>query len=277
MARNINLNSSEWCDMVFEGKNKEYGAYEMRQTSSKRHLIALGAALAFTLVIALIPSFLKAVSSQKDMLGGYDETLTMADIAPLDESKEEIIVEPTAAPPIQEPLRATIQFTPPTIVEASEVTEENQMRSQTELIESEHQIGRSNIEGVDDPTAIDPDEFRTPPTNIVPVQETGPKEFVEVMPEYPGGKAELAKYLSSNLRYPTIAAETGIEGRVIVKFVVGKDGKISNVKVVRPLDPSCDKEAIRVVKSMSAWVPGRQNGNAVAVYFTLPIYFKLNK
>lgn len=277
MARNINLNSSEWCDMVFEGKNKEYGAYEMRQTSSKRHLIALGAALAFTIVIASIPSFLKAVSSQKDMLGGYDGTVTIADITPLDEKKEEVIVEPIETPPIQEPLRATMQFTPPTIVEAAEVNENNQMRSQDELMESRHQIGRSNVEGVDDRTAIDPDEFRTPPTNIVPVQDAGPKEFVEVMPEYPGGRSELNKYLSSNLRYPTIAAEIGIEGRVIVKFVVGKDGKISNAKVVRSLDPSCDKEAIRVVESMSAWVPGRQNGNAVAVYFTLPIHFKLNK
>ena len=97
------------------------------------------------------------------------------------------------------------------------------------------------------------------------------------MPQFPGGNAELMRYLSANIKYPTIAAENGIEGRVVLKFVVGKDGGISNIQVVRALDPSCDKEAVRVVKGMPKWIPGMQNGHAVAVYFTLPVLFKLQR
>ncbi len=85
------------------------------------------------------------------------------------------------------------------------------------------------------------------------------------------------KFISANLRYPTIAAENGIEGRVVIRFVVGKDGKVSDIRVIKPLDASCDKEAVRVVQSMPPWIPGKQNGRAVPVYFTLPVLFKLQK
>ena len=98
---------------------------------------------------------------------------------------------------------------------------------------------------------------------------------VEIQPYFPGGDAELMKFIRDNLRYPTIAAENGVEGRVTVRFVVAKNGEITNVEVLRGLDPSCDKEAIRVVKSMPKWIPGKQNGAAVNVYYTLPITFRL--
>jgi len=85
------------------------------------------------------------------------------------------------------------------------------------------------------------------------------------------------RYLGSNLKYPTIAAENGIQGRVVLKFVVEKDGKVSNINIVRSLDPSCDKEAVRVVQSMPKWIAGIRNGRPVAVYFILPVLFKLQK
>ena len=83
------------------------------------------------------------------------------------------------------------------------------------------------------------------------------------------------KYISSNLNYPTVAAENGIQGRVILRFVVSKTGEIGNIQVLRSPDPSLEKEAIRVVKSMPQWIPGKQNGVSVPVYFTLPVTFKL--
>ena len=99
---------------------------------------------------------------------------------------------------------------------------------------------------------------------------------VESMPEFPGGQQALFKYLSENVKYPVIAQENGIQGRVICQFVVNKDGSIVDVEVVRSGgDPSLDKEAIRVIKSMPKWKPGKQRGKAVRVKYTVPVNFKL--
>ena len=102
-------------------------------------------------------------------------------------------------------------------------------------------------------------------------------EHVEQMPQFPGGEAELMKYISNNIKYPPIAAENGIEGRVVVRFVVEKNGKVSDINILRSVDPSLDKEAARVIRSMPTWIPGMQNGRNVAVYYTLPVLFKLQR
>ncbi len=100
-------------------------------------------------------------------------------------------------------------------------------------------------------------------------------QVVETMPSFPGGDADLFKFLSNNVKYPVIAQENGIQGRVICQFVVNKDGSIVDVEVVRAVDPSLDKEAIRVIKSMPNWTPGKQRGKSVRVKYTLPVNFKL--
>ena len=98
---------------------------------------------------------------------------------------------------------------------------------------------------------------------------------VEHMPMYPGGEEELLKFIHDNLHYPKVAAEVGIEGRVTIRFVVNRIGEVTDVKVIRGIDPSCDAEAVRVIKMMPNWTPGRQNGKNVSVYYTLPIVYKL--
>ena len=98
---------------------------------------------------------------------------------------------------------------------------------------------------------------------------------VEIMPEFPGGTAALMKYLSGNIKYPTISQETGSQGKVIVQFVVDKDGTITNPEVVRGVDPYLDKEAVRVISSMPKWKPGVQNGKKVRVKYTVPVVFRL--
>ena len=114
----------------------------------------------------------------------------------------------------------------------------------------------------------------------VEIQEEEPEDepifvIVENKPEYPGGDAALMKYISENIKYPVIAQENGIQGRVICQFVVNKDGSIVDITVVRGVDPSLDKEAIRVIKSMPTWKPGKQRGKPVRVKYTLPIVFRL--
>ena len=100
-------------------------------------------------------------------------------------------------------------------------------------------------------------------------------DVVEQMPSYPGGMGALMQYLSNNIKYPVIAEENGIQGRVICTFVVERDGSITDVRVAKSVDPSLDKEACRVIKSMPHWIPGKQNGSAVRVKYTLPVTFRL--
>ena len=110
-----------------------------------------------------------------------------------------------------------------------------------------------------------------------PPKEEEQKVFdvVEQMPAFPGGPNALFEYLSKNIKYPAVAEENGVQGRVIVTFVVEKDGSITDVKVAKSVDPSLDKEAQRVVRSMPHWIPGKQNGSAVRVKYTVPVTFRL--
>lgn len=99
---------------------------------------------------------------------------------------------------------------------------------------------------------------------------------VEVMPQYPGGQIAMLKYIMENIKYPEQAMKKGIQGRVVVSFIVEKDGRVSNVRLLRSVESSLDKEAVRVVKSMPKWSPGKQNGKPVRVRFNVPVMFKLN-
>ena len=148
----------------------------------------------------------------------------------------------------------------------------------TELFE----IVENNIEVTDNVSTVSEDMNATHEIIwIPPVVETEQVDedvihvSVEVMPEFPGGNIALMKYLSCNIKYPTISQETGSQGRVIVQFVVDKNGAITNPEVVRGVDPYLDKEAIRVISSMPKWTPGVQNGKAVRVKYTVPVVFRL--
>lgn len=124
----------------------------------------------------------------------------------------------------------------------------------------------------------DEDKPLPPPVVAPPAEEEDANQIFEIVEEpceFPGGPAELNKYLSKNIQYPEIAADNGIQGRVIVGFVIEKDGKPSQVKVLRGVDPALDKEAVRVVQSMPAWKPGKQRGKPVRQRFTLPVQFRL--
>lgn len=276
MGKDINLNSSEWRDIIFENKNKSYGAYELRKSSSKRHIVAFCVMVVVVALLAALPSFLEAVKSAQHQ-AGVDEAFELSNIANVEEKipEENIIRQETAPPP--PPLKATIQFTPPVITEDSKVKEDKEMKATEELKESKEQISFKTQEGTNDKNAVAPEELREHKVIVEEKEPEKPFVSVEQMPQFPGGDAELMKFIGSNLKYPTIAAENGIEGRVVIRFVVGKEGGVSDVQVVRSLDPSCDKEAVRVVKMMPKWVPGKQNGRTVPVYYTLPVLFKLQK
>ncbi|MDI9605256.1 MAG: TonB family protein [Bacteroidota bacterium] len=279
MSKFIDLDSREWCDLVFEGKNKRYGAYRLRQTSSKRHLYALVIVLIGMILLSLTPQVIGVVKelTKKTDLGPMEDVVELSNLPVEPEVPQENIIKQESAPP-PPPLKSSIQFVPPVIAADEEVTDDDVMKTQEEVQASDLQISVADVKGTDEEHGIDIAELNKHKLVVEAEPEVEkPFEVVEQNPEFPGGIAELHKYLSDNIRYPVIAQENGIEGRVIVRFVVSKTGEISDVEVLRGVDPSLDKEAVRVVESMPKWIPGRQRGRAVPVYFTLPVLFRLNK
>lgn len=269
----IKLNSQEWTDFVFENKNKEYGAYELRSTSNKRHFIAIGCALLFTIVVAMIPIVMKAVSGFKaknEVVENIDVTRVMTVVDLKQEEIEKPLDIPKARP--VPPIKPSIKFVPPVIAPAEEVDPEVEVNIVDEVTSSTSEISLANIAGENTDDAI---SYEDVVVAIEITEDETPLNFVEQMPQFPGGTAAMMKFISDNLNYPVVAIENGKQGRVTVKFVVGKDGGISNVEVVKGIFPACDIEAVRVINKMPKWNAGRQNGKAVAVNFNIPVVFKL--
>lgn len=281
MAKDVDLTSKEWRDIVFDGKNKEYGAYKLRESSPARHTKAITSVLiAVGIILVLLILSVSGVFAKPE-----EETIATATVQEVTtlEYEEEEIEEEEEVFQLPEPEEVVApeevanqqRVTDLLIVEDDKIEEDKQVKNQEEVLENEAQAGALDItEGTNDLNKItikeeviaEPKVEDEQPMNIA---------MVEQKPEFPGGEAEMYKWLGNNIVYPSAASEEGIQGRVVVEFVVGRDGSITNVRVVRPRHPALDKEAVRVIKSMPKWIPGRNNGQPVKVTYTLPVSFKL--
>ena len=278
----IDLYDPKWVEMVFAGKNKEYGAYQLRKGTSGRNIKAL---LILVIAAALVGGFLawKVIEQkQAEEQQAYMEAMQLAELqkqAKKEEKKKEPAkpkIEPKKEIPVA---RETQKFTAPVIKKDELVKEENQVK-QMDKLDEKVAVGTENKEGTKDrlAEAVRSDiAVAAPPPPPAPKPEVSNKVFdvVEEMPHFPGGAAALQAFLSSNTKYPVVAQENGVQGRVTVSFVVERDGSITDVRVVRSVDPSLDREASRVVRSMPRWSPGKQNGSAVRVKYTVPVVFRL--
>jgi protein TonB len=271
MAKDFDLNSQKWLALVFADKNKEYGAYVQREESSDRHLKAMIIITIVALLAIFLPGIIKSViPAPKDT--GQVTDVNLTDINLKQDVPEQNQIKEIVVPPPPE-LKTTIQFVPPKIVKDNEVKEEEVMKTQQELTDNKADISVADVKGSEKGT-VDIADLQD---HKVVVEEKKPEIFnhVEQMPQFPGGDGALMKWLHDNISYPTIAQEQGIQGRVNLRFVVKPDGSVDNVEVIKGLDPSCDKEAVAKVKKMPKWIPGKQNGNPVYVYYQLPVTFKL--
>lgn len=281
MAKDVDLSSKEWRDLVFEGKNKEYGAYEMRAKSVSRHNKAMIVIVIVIIAVFALAFLVNTVIKSVEARPTDEAEQALVEMA-TEEAEEETPeeepqrVEEQQPEVVKEELLNTVKLTEIAIVDDNEVKEE--IKSQDELRETETAVGKQNEDrGVDD--IINAQEHK----DVVVVEEKKPEpvddnkvfESVEQNPQFPGGDAALLKYVSDHIRYPSVAQENNIQGRVVVQFVVTKTGSIGQVKVVRSKDPDLDKEAVRVVKTLPKFVPGKMNGHAVNVWYTLPITFRL--
>jgi periplasmic protein TonB len=258
----MQVTSSTRNGLVFEHRNKEYGAYVIRRDYDKRLMLVLaGLILGIGLIYGTYVG-IKAIPAAKEEAPPVDTTLfTIAAPPP-----EDIPPPPPEEPP--PPMEKSVEFTPPVITD-------EKVEDPPPIQEDMEDTKASTVTN-DTPT----EDFVVPEEKKEVVVETKKEEpflIVEEMPEFPGGYTEMMKYIQRNIQYPQMAKEAGISGKCNLKFVVSPSGDITNISVLRGVTgcPECDKEAIRVIKSMPAWKPGKNNGKTVPVYFNLPISFQL--
>ena len=272
----IDLISNEWADLVFQGRNKVYGAYQLRRGTSKRNIVSM----IFVAAVAAVAYLgLAAYNSYQEAQKAKFEAEMEASL--LDAKKEAKVEKKTATPKVEqvqkvEKVKSSIAFTPPVIKKDSEVKPEEEMKTQDELKETKTAIGAFDVKGNDDAggTVLKAvEEIAAPEPPKHEEEQNKIFEVVEQQPQFPGGSVN--GWLADHIKYPVVAAENGISGRVVVQFVVERDGSVSQVRVVRGVDPSLDKEAQRVISSMPKWIPGKQNGQAVRSRFTVPVTVRL--
>lgn len=273
------LLNSEFLDILFDDRNKDYGAYDLRRKYDKRVRNAvMGMSAIVVIIIGGYAISTRLIASDKNHEVFIPYTPPEMENAVIE--KEKPIVTPPPArqepPPAAKP---TIDAAIFKIAPDKEVKPDDEVPKNADL--TDKVIGVANIAGDVDGVDFEvPDGMKGGKGAIVEGPKAIEKEkvfiFVEIMPEFPGGDKALMKFLNNNTRYPTLASETGIQGTVFVKFVVNKDGEIGSVVVEgAKKGGGLEEEAIRVVKKMPKWKPGKQNGEAVAVYFNLPVSFKL--
>lgn len=273
----IDLISRDWTEMVFEGRNKEYGAYRLRKNAGKRNLYSLITIFIAALAIWGGISLVKFVESRTKSVA----QTSVAELSALNQPKKKAEVKQQQKVKLEQPekvverVKSSVKFTAPVIKKDDEVKPEDELKTQDELMNTKTAIGALDVKGNDDANGevLKIKEAVAQPEPKPEVEKVF--DVVEQMPSFPGGPSALMEWLSNNVKYPVVAQENGVQGRVVVSFVVERDGSITDVKVVRGVDPSLDKEASRVVKAMPRWIPGKQNGSAVRVKYNVPVAFRL--
>jgi protein TonB len=245
----------EFDEIIFENRNKNYGAYILRKQYKSATSLSILGSVAFSVILMIALSF--TIEEGTASTGPTSVILIMED---------PVLIDPVPPPDVEPPAEKAdiIQNLKPIVTDdTANITK--YMPTIDELITG---VKDGKVTDTDTVTYVEPTDPVLPPDNT-------PRIFVEEMPEYPGGNTELLKFIGENLRYPADAQENNIQGRVTLKFVVNPDGSVDRIEVIRGVDPSLDNEAIRVIKSLPDFKPGKQGGVPVPVWFTIPVVFQL--
>ena len=278
----IDLASKQWCDLVFEGRNKEYGAYRNRANKGKFQLraiiIVLIAIIAVAAIVLAKNTIEDALQSKKDMAS--EEVTELQELKKDEPKKKEPELE-YEKPVEKVNVKSSIQFTVPKIVEDDKVDHSKELKTQDEVTKNKFAIAAQDYTNPNgDNSGINIDDLkenqRAGGTTVPPKEpEVVDNAIVEVPATYPGGEAALLQFVSKNLVYPAIAQEQELQGTVVLRFKVDVDGSVSAVKVEKSLSKECDQAAAAVVRKLHRFVPAKQQGHPVPVWFRLPIRFRI--
>ncbi len=274
MMDNAQLAKASLNDIVFEGRNKAYGAYVLRRLYQRhvtRALIIATAIFALLVFFPLIAQYLKDKLPKEDKKNLQENVLM--DAPPLDDTKPPPPPPPPEAPPPPPPKLTTIKFTPPVVKKDEEVKKE-EVPDQDEL--KDKTVSTVTVKGNTD--APDLSELSGNGDKVVEeVVENKVYTYVEQMPELPGGGGQgaIVAAIQKAVRYPPMALRNQVEGRIFASFTVNPQGDVTDVKVVKGLGSGLDEETIRAIKTLPKFRPGKQNGRAVSVSFTVPITYKI--
>lgn len=275
----VDILSKNWNDILFEDRNRSYGAYEMRASTGKRNLWALVALLVLLAFAYILPSIVSGIASAVESLGS-DQVTELSNIEQEEEEEDDIQIEenkPDEAPAetVTE-MASSIQFTVPEITD--NVAEDKELIAQQKAQEARAKMGEFNFQGNDETST----NIKSDKKQLGDVASGGGGEgeakvftYVEQMPVYPGGEAALQKFIHDHLKYPQVSLEEGVQGTVMLRFVVNENGSVGDVQILKSLDTYCDREAKRVVQSLPRFTPGRQQGKPVKVWFQFPIRFEI--
>jgi protein TonB len=247
-------------EIVFENRNKEYGAYMLRRNYNRNVIISIMIAILIMAVSIFAPYF-SAKALEDSLKRG--ERQVQINMENLDQPDETVAPPPPPPPPPAEVVQQ-VKYIPPVVVDSVKPEEAVQLMTADEAQEE-----IQNDEVVDEVKEIKEEVREEDP-------EPEPFIVVEEMPVPQGGATGLLRYIADNIKYPQIAQENNIEGKVIVRFCVTSRGGVDQVSVFKGVDPALDAEAVRVVKTLPAFKPGRQGGKPVPVWFTVPIVFQIN-
>lgn len=259
MEKNLNR-IPDFDDIIFESRNREYGAYLLRKKYNRNVLMSLLIGIIIVASTIITPYFnAKALENRQK----HAERQVKIKMENLDQPNETVAPPPPPPPPPAEAAQQ-VKYIPPVVVDSVKPEDTVQL-----MTADEAQVEVKN-ENVVDVVREVKEEVRE--------EETEPEPFivVEEMPQPQGGASGLLKYIADNLKYPQIAQENNIQGKVIVRFCVTSKGGVDQVTILKSVDPALDTEAIRVVKTIPTFKPGKQGGKPVPVWFTVPIVFQIN-
>lgn len=255
----LDIYRQKWLDLVFEGRNKEYGAYELRKKNPKVTMLALLiGGVGFMLAVG-IPGWLPDGKDKEE-----EEKVTMVDMAKLAPPPPDKPLVPPPPPPPPAPKIDEVKFVKPKVVKKEEVVEE--IKTIEEL--KDKNVGAKDVKGQEDGRIVIEEPSGDGPADSKVVEDNTVYNAVEVRPDFPGGMKKFYEYVKNNFRIPE---DSEVSGKIIVQFVVEKDGSLTDIKVLRDLGSGTKAEAIRVLQKSPKWKPGVQNGKNVRVLYSLPI------
>jgi protein TonB len=266
----FDLYKSEWLELVFEDRNKAYGAYYLRQHYAGNMLRAMG--ITFLSLFLLLGVYF--LFRSKPVLTAHHDSLTVVTLSNPKIIKPNLVMPKKPVAPITHtksltPVK-TQQFVPYVVKPDPDVVKSPPVNTQLN-----GNIGQATLNGTGDPGISLPDDNTGTAPKSAGDETIHTTSGLEVMPEPVGGASAWAKFLNKNLRFPAEAQDAQVSGRVILSFVIEKDGHLSNIVLEQPAGHGFDEEALRVLKLAKAWKPGMQNGQPVRVKYSIPINFQL--